>query len=111
MRTTLIRTTFACAAVTAAMLGATGIANAEPKNGEAGVCYYNGQSYSEGAKVTLPDGTVQTCQHDGTWGRKIKLSNGSSWRAPLSSGLNKPSLPVGAAPIGPGLPQGGGKAR
>jgi predicted RecA/RadA family phage recombinase len=40
-------------------------------NGEAATCWYAGQQYSEGAKITLPDGTVQTCQHDGTWAMKV----------------------------------------
>lgn len=46
-------------------------AHAQPIGGpsEAGTCWYNGQQYSEGAKITLQDGTVQTCQHDGTWAR------------------------------------------
>jgi len=41
--------------------------------GEAGVCYYDGKAYSEGAKITLQDGTVQNCQKDGTWGFQMQF--------------------------------------
>ena len=34
------------------------------------LCYYDGKPYSEGAKVILGNGTVQTCNKDGSWSRK-----------------------------------------
>lgn len=30
-------------------------------------CLYESKEYSPGAKITLQNGTVQTCQKDGTW--------------------------------------------
>jgi hypothetical protein len=73
-----------------ALVGVTAqasIAQAQPidTNGEAGTCWYDGKQYSEGAKITLQDGTVQTCQHDGTWKRIAPQGNNRLPRPPVLS--------------------------
>ena len=40
--------------------------------GEQTLCYYDGKAYSPGAKITLQDGTVQTCNKDGTWSGLVR---------------------------------------
>lgn len=49
------------------------------------LCYYEGKSYSPGAKITLPNGTVQTCQKDGTWARQAPTT--SPWSNIKPSGV------------------------
>jgi hypothetical protein len=69
------------------------IAQAEPNNNEAGVCLHQGMYYSEGAKITLPDGTVLTCQHDGTW-KRVAQPNPGPWLPPRGP------IPTVQAPAG-----------
>jgi hypothetical protein len=59
--------------------------NNEPL-GEAAICYYDGKAYSEGAKIKLSDGTVQTCQKDGTWS-SIRPAGPRLPVAPINGGV------------------------
>jgi Protein of unknown function (DUF1496) len=67
IRTTIITLIAAGSFATATVAPAVSQAQGNVQS-EAAICYYAGVPYSEGAKITLQDGTVQTCQHDGTWG-------------------------------------------
>lgn len=69
------------AAICIMSLPVSGAHAAMRQQGEAAVCYYDGKSYSEGAKITLQDGTVQTCGSDGKWFRK-KPKGGIFQQAP-----------------------------
>ena len=70
---TKITSSLAVAALAAGVLGLTTLNVSAAANtgggglNEAGTCTYGGVTYSEGAKVYHPDGTTQTCRHDGTW--------------------------------------------
>jgi len=44
----------------------------EPDLNAAEICFYDGKEYSAGAKIILGNGTVLTCQKDGSWARVVK---------------------------------------
>ena len=64
-----------------ALFGNLALANAAVKDGglgEAAVCYYGGQAYSQGGQHTETNGDTFECQSDGTWKKTNIVKHGPS---------------------------------
>jgi len=98
IRTTIITLIAAGSFATATVAPAVSQAR-DNEQGDAAICYYEGKAYSEGAKITLQDGTVQTCKSDGTWGRTKKTGPVVTPPA-ITTVAVAPQPPVTTKPVG-----------